>query len=145
MAQLGAPDMTLPIQYALRAAPERVDAPARRLNLSLAMHFADLWRAGSANLLPALPTVSKRQSAAGCISCLLNGANEEAVALFLQDKIEYLQLFDLVRETLEHFAASDYRTVEEVLEADAEAREVCTQPRRTKTVWMCKVKFPGEY
>jgi len=54
---------------------------------------------------------------------LLNGANEEAVALFLQDKIEYLQLFDLVRETLEHFAPSDYRTVEEVLEADAKARE----------------------
>ena len=59
----------------------------------------------------------------GLYPCLLNGANEEAVALFLQDKIEYLQLFDLVRETLEHFAASDYRTVEEVLEADAKARE----------------------
>ena len=120
MAQLGAPDMTLPIQYALTA-PERVESPAKKLDLlqcaSLTFGEPDL------QTFTCLADCIEAAKRGGLYPCLLNGANEEAVALFLQDKIEYLQLFDLVRETLEHFAASDYRTVEEVLEADAKARE----------------------
>ena len=120
MAQLGAPDMTLPIQYALTA-PERVESPAKKLDLlqcaSLTFGEPDL------QTFTCLADCIEAAKRGGLYPCLLNGANEEAVALFLQDKIEYLQLFDLVRETLEHFAPSDYRTVEEVLEADAKARE----------------------
>ena len=120
MAQLGAPDMTLPIQYALTA-PERVESPAKKLDLlqcaSLTFGEPDL------QTFTCLADCIEAAKRGGLYPCLLNGANEKAVALFLQDKIEYLQLFDLVRETLEHFAPSDYRTVEEVLEADAKARE----------------------
>ena len=120
IAQMGNPDMRLPIQYALTA-PERVESPAKKLDLlqctSLTFGEPDL------QTFTCLADCIEAAKRGGLYPCLLNGANEEAVALFLQDKIEYLQLFDLVRETLEHFAASDYRTVEEVLEADAKARE----------------------
>ena len=53
---------------------------------------------------------------------MVNGANEEAVSLFLQDKIGYLDLFDAVEAALDHFDLGDYTSVEEVLEADRKAR-----------------------
>ncbi len=53
---------------------------------------------------------------------MVNGANEEAVSLFLQDKIGYLDLFDAVEAALDHFDLGDYTSVEEVLEADRMAR-----------------------
>ena len=58
----------------------------------------------------------------GLYPCVVNGANEEAVSLFLQDKIGYLDLFDAVEAALDHFDLGDYTSVEEVLEADRKAR-----------------------
>ena len=58
----------------------------------------------------------------GLYPCVVNGANEEAVSLFLQDKIGYLDLFDAVEAALNHFDLGDYTSVEEVLEADRKAR-----------------------
>ena len=58
----------------------------------------------------------------GTACAILNGANEEAVSLFLQDKIGYLDLFDAVEAALDHFDLGDYTSVEEVLEADRKAR-----------------------
>lgn len=120
MAQMGAPDMMIPIQYALTW-PERFDSPAKRL---------DLLSCG--NLTFGKPDLETFTCLADCIEaakrgslypCIVNGANEEAVSLFLQDRIGYLDLFAAVRAALNHFAPGDYTSAEEVLEADRMARE----------------------
>lgn len=120
MAQMGAPDMMIPIQYALTW-PERFDSPAKRL---------DLLRCG--NLTFGKPDLETFTCLADCIEaakrgglypCIVNGANEEAVSLFLQDRIGYLDLFAAVRAALDHFAPGDYTSAEEILEADRMARE----------------------
>ncbi len=119
MAQMGAPDMMIPIQYALTW-PERFDSPAKRLDLlscgSLTFGKPDL------ETFTCLADCIEAAKRGGLYPCIVNGANEEAVSLFLQDRIGYLDLFAAVRAALDHFAPGDY-TSAEVLEADRMARE----------------------
>lgn len=120
MAQMGAPDMMIPIQYALTW-PERFDSPAKRLDLlscgSLTFGKPDL------ETFTCLADCIEAAKRGGLYPCIVNGANEEAVSLFLQDRIGYLDLFAAVRAALDHFAPGDYTSAEEVLEADRMARE----------------------
>ncbi len=120
MAQMGAPDMMIPIQYALTW-PERFDSPAKRLDLlscgSLTFGKPDL------ETFTCLADCIEAAKRGGLYPCIVNGANEEAVSLFLQDRIGYLDLFAAVRAALNHFAPGDYTSAEEVLEADRMARE----------------------
>ena len=119
MAQMGAPDMMIPIQYA-RTWPHRYESPARTLDLlscgPLTFSQPDT---GTFTCLASCIEAAKR---GGLYPCVVNGANEEAVSLFLQDKIGYLDLFDAVEAALDHFDLGDYTSVEEVLEADRMAR-----------------------
>lgn len=119
MAQMGAPDMMIPIQYALTW-PHRYESPARTLDLlscgPLTFSQPDT---GTFTCLASCIEAAKR---GGLYPCVVNGANEEAVSLFLQDKIGYLDLFDAVEAALDHFDLGDYTSVEEVLEADRKAR-----------------------
>ncbi len=120
MAQMGAPDMMIPIQYALTW-PERFDSPAKRLDLlscgSLTFGKPDL------ETFTCLADCIEAAKRGGLYPCIVNGANEEAVSLFLQDRIGYLDLFAAVRAALNHFAPGDYTSAEEILEADRMARE----------------------
>ncbi len=120
MAQMGAPDMMIPIQYALTW-PERFDSPAKRLDLlscgSLTFGKPDL------ETFTCLADCIEAAKRGGLYPCIVNGANEEAVSLFLQDRIGYLDLFAAVRAALDHFAPGDYTSAEEILEADRMARE----------------------
>lgn len=120
MAQMGAPDMMIPIQYALTW-PERFDSPAKRLDLlscgSLTFGKPDL------ETFTCLADCIEAAKRGGLYPCIVNGANEEAVSLFLQDRIGYLDLFAAVRAALDHFAPGDYTSAEEILEADRIARE----------------------
>ena len=119
MAQMGAPDMMIPIKYALTW-PHRYESPARTLDLlscgPLTFSQPDT---GTFTCLASCIEAAKR---GGLYPCVVNGANEEAVSLFLQDKIGYLDLFDAVEAALDHFDLGDYTSVEEVLEADRKAR-----------------------
>ena len=119
MAQMGAPDMMIPIQYALTW-PHRYESPVRTLDLlscgPLTFSQPDT---GTFTCLASCIEAAKR---GGLYPCVVNGANEEAVSLFLQDKIGYLDLFDAVEAALDHFDLGDYTSVEEVLEADRMAR-----------------------
>lgn len=119
MAQMGAPDMMIPIQYALTW-PHRYESPVRTLDLlscgPLTFSQPDT---GTFTCLASCIEAAKR---GGLYPCMVNGANEEAVSLFLQDKIGYLDLFDAVEAALDHFDLGDYTSVEEVLEADRMAR-----------------------
>ncbi len=118
IAQLGAPDMRSCIQYALTA-PERIEGVAEPLDfakLAKMTFFAPDYEA-----FPLLALAKKVHKMGGSFGAALNGANEAAVALFLQNKITLPKLFELVEmATLE--SGSDGVTPEAVLEADARAR-----------------------
>lgn len=120
MAQLGAPDMRVPIQYALTW-PQRMESPARKLDLlscpPLTFEKPDM------ETFSCLKDGIASAKAGGLYPCIFNAANEQAVELFLQDRIGYLDIFRAVHEALDHFpVASDYSSVEEVLEQDQRTR-----------------------
>ena len=123
MAQLGAPDMRLPIQLALTY-PERLECPVDALDLTTcgALTFAkpDLQN------FPCLALAMDCGKRGGNACPAMNGANEEAVALFLDDKIGFYDIYELVAGAVEAVPFRENPTLEEILEADRLARaEVC--------------------
>ena len=119
LAQLGAPDMRLPIQYALTH-PNRMPCPARRLDLLQcgALTFA----APDLGTFPCLRIAMDAARAGGTACAVLNGAGEAAASLFLQDKIVFGQIPELVEYALERLPVRRDPSLEEILEADAQAR-----------------------
>ncbi len=120
IAQLGAPDMRLPIQYALTF-PKRVPGPATEL---------DLWNCGPLTFgSPDLETfrcLDLALSAArtgGTAGAVLNGANEAAVAQFLAGKIGFLDIGEKVARAMEQVPVCANPGLTDVLEADRAARE----------------------
>ncbi len=120
LAQLGTADMRVPIQYALTW-PERTPGPATPLDLltcpplTFAKPDPDTFRC----LGLALECAQK----GGTSTAILNGANEVAVELFLEEKISFLDIARLVEGALERVASKPAETLEDVLEADREARQ----------------------
>ena len=119
LAQLGTPDMRLPIQYALTH-PNRMPCPARRLDLLQcgALTFA----APDLETFPCLRIAMDAARAGGTVCAVLNGAGEAAASLFLQDKIVFGQIPELVEYALERLPVRRDPSLEEILEADAQAR-----------------------
>ena len=119
MAQLGAPDMRLPIQLAMTY-PQRMDCVVDPLDLtkSGALTFAhpDLEN------FPCLALARKSAKLGGTACPTMNGANEEAVALFLDDKIGFYDIYDLVAKAVEQVPFIQNPTLEQILEADRLAR-----------------------
>ena len=120
MAQLGAPDMRLPIQLAMTY-PERSATP---------VDFLDLTTCGALTFshpdMAAFPCLKLARDCAkrGGTACpAMNGANEEAVALFLDDKIGFYDIYDLVSRAVEVVPFIADPTLEEILESDRLARE----------------------
>ena len=124
LAQLGSADMRLPIQYALTW-PERVPGPAKPLDLfscpPLTFGKPDLETFGCLRL--ALECAGQ----GGTSTAILNGANEEAVGLFLQDKISFLQIEELVAKALDKVPTVQNPGLETILAADAQARRAVLQ------------------
>ena len=119
MAQLGTPDMRLPIQLALTY-PERFDCPVEKLDLTTcgALTFCkpDL------DAFPCLRLAIDCAKLGGTACPVMNGANEEAVALFLADKIGFYDIYRLVSGAVEAVPFIKEPTLEQILEADKEAR-----------------------
>ena len=123
LAQLGTADMRLPIQYALTW-PHRLPSPVRRLELSelLTMRF----ELPDPERFPALGLAYDALRAGGTATAVYNAANEAAVALFLQKKIAYLDIPRAIAGALECLPPVQPAALEEVLEADRQARDyVC--------------------
>ena len=120
MAQLGTPDMRLPIQLSLTY-PERVDCPVEKLDLTScgALTFAhpDL------EAFPCLALARECAQKGGTACPVMNGANEAAVALYLADRIGFYDIYDLVRGVVDSVPFIQNPTLEEILEADRLARE----------------------
>lgn len=124
MAQMGAPDMMIPIQYALTW-PHRYESPAKRLDLLSCGELT--FKKPDTETFTCLADCIEAAKRGGLYPCVVNGANEEAVSLFLQDRIGYLDLFAAVRGALDRFDLGDYSSVDEVLDADRRAREYVRQ------------------
>ena len=120
IAQLGAPDMRLPIQYALTW-PERVVGPATPLDLCSCgpLTFAQ----PDTETFQCLALALEAAKTGGTAGAILNGANEAAVALFLEGKIGFLDIADRVRRAMEQVKVIRDPSMTQVLEADAAARE----------------------
>ncbi len=120
MAQMGSPDMRLPIQLALTY-PERTACPVESLDLcscgSLTFCKPDL------EAFPCLQLAMDCAKAGGTACPAMNGANEEAVSLFLQDKIGFYDIYRLVRGAVEADAFQKDPTLDQILLADAKARD----------------------
>ena len=120
MAQLGAPDMRLPIQLAMTY-PERSATPVDFLDLTTcgALTFSHPDMAA----FPCLKLARDCAARGGTACPAMNGANEEAVALFLNDEIGFYDIYDLVSRAVEVVPFIAEPTLEEILEADRLARE----------------------
>ena len=120
MAQMGTPDMRLPIQLALTY-PERTECPVDGLNLlncgPLTFFAPDLER------FPCLALAMNCAKRGGNACAVMNGANEEAVALFLADQIGFYDIHRLVSLAVEQVPFIENPTLDQILESDRLARE----------------------
>jgi 1-deoxy-D-xylulose-5-phosphate reductoisomerase len=119
LAQLSTPDMCLPIQCALtypdRAASDRVQTDFPKIG-SLTFEEPDLER------FPALELARRAGEVGGTLPAVLNAANEIAVEAFVNRKINFSQITETVRRTMEQHRVVAHPALEQILEADAWAR-----------------------
>ncbi len=120
IAQLGVPDMKIPIQYSLLY-PERVECPTKPLSLTDygTLTFAEPDYKTFKCLSAAIEAISR----GGAYPCLVNSANEEAVKAFLNDEIQFVQIGEIVSSVLEKFHYTEIKCYEDVTSADKAARD----------------------
>lgn len=118
-AHLGHPDMRIPIQYALTY-PDRMESPVAPFSLpGLSLGFEEPDR----SVFPALEIAFRAGERGGSSPAVLNAADEVAVEAFLQHRLGFLGIADVVSSTLTAVPWRPVETVDDVLEADREARE----------------------
>ncbi len=127
LGQLGSADMRLPIQYALTW-PERAPGPAKPLDLLSCPPLT--FQRPDPDTFRCLGLALECAQRGGTSTAILNGANEAAVGLFLEDKIGFLDIPRLVEAALNRVPALDSPGLDEILEADRAAREAVDQSVR---------------
>lgn len=120
IAQLGLPDMRIPIQYAITY-PERYESPVGEL--SLAQIGKMTFFEPDYDTFKCLRTCKKALSLGGVATAIANGANEEANRLFREGKITFLEIGDLVMGAIDNIDNFEPTCVDDVLKADKLARE----------------------
>lgn len=124
MAQLGSPDMRVPIQYAF-SYPRRFRSEAKPINLfelaSLTFEKPDTRK--FRNLLLAYQAIDK----GGNMPCIMNAANEVAVALFLEEKIGFLDMGHLIEQTMQKTTFIQNPTLQDYIHTDAQARQIARE------------------
>jgi 1-deoxy-D-xylulose-5-phosphate reductoisomerase len=115
MAQMGSPDMRLPIQLAFTY-PNRTECAAEPLDLLKCGTLT--FSAPDTDVFPCLALARECAKAGGTACPAMNAANEEAVALFLQDKIGFRDIYTRVAEAVEKVPFLEQPTLEQILEAD---------------------------
>ena len=128
IAQLGVPDMKLPIQYALTY-------PYRRPMEGKKLDFYELssmtFEKPDTDTFKGLPMAYDAIAAGGSMPTVFNAANEKAVSLFLNREIKFLEIYDLIQGAMNNHKVKENPTVEEILEAEAEAYEYIDSCRRS--------------
>ncbi len=124
IAQLGVPDMRVPIQYAM-SYPERLPTGSKPLDLFALGQLT--FERGDEVRFPALRIVKECLNAGGAACTILNGANEAAVAAFLADEIPFGGITRLVEGALEKLGPMPANNLEDIFRADQEARRVVAE------------------
>ena len=120
IAQMGVPDMKIPIQYALLY-PDRMECPTGRLSLT---DYGKLtFEKPDYDTFKCLSAAIEAITRGGAYPCLVNSANEEAVRAFLHDEIKFIQIGEIVSSVLDKFEYFDINSYEDVTKADSMARE----------------------
>jgi len=119
IAQLGHPDMRVPIQYALTW-PDRLESGARSLNLSELRSLT--FEAPDPQRFPALELGHRAVRAGGTMGAVLNAANEAAVESFLAGSLRFTRIASVVRETMDAHPVIETPSLEDLRTADAWAR-----------------------
>lgn len=121
LAQLGVSDMRIPIQYAVTY-PERIESPSEPL---------DFFKIGKLTFFepdrtafPLLALAEKTAQKGGILPCVMNAANEEAVAMFLKEKISFTEISELVCEITENYQNKKDFTLSDIEEANILARDL---------------------
>jgi len=120
IAQLGLPDMRIPIQYAITW-PDRAPSPAKPLSLTEIGQLT--FAQPDTENFRCLEICRQAMRRGGLSPCAANGANEAAVDLFLHDRISFPRIAELVGEAMERQPVQPDYTLEDVLAADAAARQ----------------------
>lgn len=115
MAQLGVPDMKLPIQYALFY-PDRRPMDTGRVDFFQLGQLT--FEKPDTETFRGLALAYRAAEAGGTLPTVFNAANERAVALFLQKKITFLQIPELIESSMEHHRVIDHPDIEQILEAE---------------------------
>ena len=124
LAQLGVPDMRVPIQYAM-AYPERLTTGSRPLDLFALGQLT--FEPGDPERFPALRLAGECLNAGGAACTILNGANEAAVAAFLREEIPFGGITRLVEGALDRLGHLPADTLDDIFHADAQARQAVTE------------------
>ena len=121
IAQMGAPDMKLPISYAL-SYPERTVPVSKPLDLVSVskLTFYDIDN----KVFPAVQLAKKAAKAGGVMCAVYNGANEAAVEMFLNEKCKFTQITELIEKAMEKAPRVENPSLEDIFMADSFAREI---------------------
>jgi len=119
LAQISATDMRMPIQYALTY-PDRAEAPVPKIDWAEARKWEFL--PPDFEKFPLLRLAYQCQEAGGSATCTLNAADEIAVEAFLQGRIGFLSIHEIVQETLSRMPTRTPGSVGDILEIDRESR-----------------------
>ena len=127
LAQLGSPDMRIPIAHAL-AWPQRMETPAERLDLATIGTLS--FEKPNPERFPALRVARTALEAGDAAPIVLNAANEEGVAAFLARRIGFLDIVLTVEETVARTSVASPRSIAEVIDIDREARALANHLMR---------------
>lgn len=127
MAQLGMPDMKLPIQYALFY-PDRRPMEGKRVDFFALKSIS--FEEPDTDTFPGLLLAYQALREGGSMTTVYNAANEKAVGLFLDRKIKFLEIYELIQGAMEHHKIIKEPTVEEILETEAAVYEYIDIHRR---------------
>lgn len=120
VAQLGEPDMRVPIQYALTY-PQRVKNPFPRVDFTKRNNLT--FDKPDMETFKCLSLAYRALKTGGTLPAVLNGANEVAVARFLKGDIGFLEIPELIEQTMDAYTVKQEYTLEDLLEADAWAKD----------------------
>ena len=120
-AQLGMPDMRLPIQYAF-SYPQRIKSSFDRLDFSVLKELT--FEQPDTNRFRCLALAYEALNQGGNMACILNAANEVVVSAFLQERIPFLRMSEVIEETMAKVSFIHTPTYEDYVATDAEARRI---------------------
>lgn len=127
MAQMGTPDMRLPIQLAMTY-PERRPCPVDTLDLLSCGNLS--FYAPDTDAFPCLALARACAKKGGTACPVMNGANEEAVGMFLRDEIGFYDIYDLVKTAVDKVPFIEKPTLDQILEADRLARATVREAKQ---------------